>query len=57
MYSFSPANALRFLTQGQGTLKNRVVPEEVIVRYKEKITSLEPDIKAVLKEEAEESEV
>lgn len=57
MYSFSPANALHFLTQGQGTLKNRVVPEEVIVRYKEKITSLEPDIKAVLKEEAEESEV
>ena len=37
--------------------KSRVIPQEVVVRYRDRIRKLEGDIKSILKEEQEEKEV
>ncbi|GAB0100388.1 RNA helicase [Sergentomyia squamirostris] len=37
----------------QHPIKNRIIPTEVIARYKNKITSLEPDIDVIVREEME----
>ena len=37
--------------------KSRVVPQDVVIRYRDKIRGLASDIKTILKEEKEEREV
>ena len=37
--------------------KSRLIPQDVVVRYRDKIRKLSPEIKAILKEEKEEKEV
>ena len=37
--------------------KSRVIPQDVVVRYRDRIRRLSPEVKAILKEEKEEKEV
>ena len=37
--------------------KSRILPQDVVVRYRDRIRKLAPEIKAILKEEKEEREV
>ena len=48
---------LREIVKGEGTFKNRVVPQDTIDRYNTKIQKMEPTIKTVLEEEKVESEL
>ena len=37
--------------------KSRVIPQDAVIRYRDRIRKLSPEIKAILKEEKEEREV
>lgn len=38
-------------------VKSRIISQDVVIRYKDKIRTLSPEVKAILKEEKEEKEV